>query len=607
MSTRRVMMSLMGAATLLALLLMWGLWDAMGPDGPSDAAIAARARRPAETAPQARPFAARRPINGDCAVDVHVRDPDGAPLAGVDVGVGAVAAGDTGAPSTPDAVQWEPAAERTDRDGDARLSGLPCEVLQVWAGFGAETRARVSIPVLPEARSAVELVLSPSGMVRVTVEDIHGTPAAGAHIVAVGADGETPVTGVVLDEQPGSWLVAIPTDAPITVQASLFESGPMAHGWYETEDTVEIATDELVGAPADGVLRELALVLDVDRVVQVRCLGMPDDSCAGVEPIQCTEPLLPLGMACPGGVVASCICPPGRAAVRGGGASVAVPPGATEVWLDLGFGGAITGRAVEDGEPTACTATVVRLPEGLEDLPRGGLLGRESRCDADGRFRLDGLVKGDWHVEVRHGPRTVRLPPVRINGEATDVGDVELWGGGSIEGVVEDGLTGEPIGHAPVVALRTVGPDERSTPAFGDTDAEGRFTIEGLPPGPWEVFTMTSPFRRTRVTVEDGLVTDGVRVRTAEATLLDDNGIALHSGKDGALRVESVDPDGAAAERGLRAGDAVVGVTLLGFDSTTLPAEFSEKMAEGLLGHWGGPGIGLVIERDGVLMDVELD
>jgi hypothetical protein len=30
-------------------------------------------------------------------------------------------------------------------------------------------------------------------------------------------------------------------------------------------------------------------------------------------------------------------------------------------------------------------------------------------------------------------------------------------------------------------------------------------------------------------------------------------------------------------------------------------------MAEGLLGHWGGPGIGLVIERDGVLMDVDLE
>lgn len=118
---------------------------------------------------------------------------------------------------------------------------------------------------------------------------------------------------------------------------------------------------------------------------------------------------------------------------------------------------------------------------------------------------------------------------------------------------------------------------------------------------------MTSPLRRTRVTVEDGLVTDGVEVRTAEATLLEDNGITLHTGEDGALRVDSVDPDGAAADNGLQPGDAVVGVTVLGFDSTALPAELSEKMVSGLLGHWGGPGIGLVIERDGVLMDVDLE
>ena len=46
---------------------------------------------------------------------------------------------------------------------------------------------------------------------------------------------------------------------------------------------------------------------------------------------------------------------------------------------------------------------------------------------------------------------------------------------------------------------------------------------------------------------------------------------------------------------------------VLGFDSTALPPELSEQLAAGLLGHWGGPGVDLVIEREGVLMEVELE
>ncbi len=531
---------------------------------------------------------------------MRVEDLEGAPLSGIRVGVQ-----DPMAEEQPDDLGW-----RTGAAGEATLDGLPCGPMQVWAGW--------SPSVAPVAQAVVELPrdaqttlrMAAQGLVRVRVEDLHGTPLDGAAIFTTVLDGDAPVGAQVWPdpERPGATYVALPVGIPSKVHVSSFERGPFRDDHHTEVVTVEIALADLALADEDGVVREILVALPIDRVVRVHCQGMPGDSCEGVGPILCTEPLLPLGADCNDAPTVTCICPSGVAAVRGGGSTARVEIGENEVWLDLSYGGAITGRMVEDGEPRSCQALAIRLPERLEDLPRGGLLGREQRCDADGRFTLSGLVPGDWHVELRQGDgRVVRTPPVRVRATPVDIGDIETWSGGGIEGVVLDGLTGDPIPHASVVAMRAVAATERSTPAFGDSDGDGRFSFEGLPPGTWEIFVMPSPFQRVAVGVEEGAITDGVEVRTAEATLLEDNGVELGMDAEGALVVETLDPEGPASRNGLRAGDRVVGVSVMGLDSTTLPPELSETLAAGLLGHWGGPGVDLVIDRDGVLMDVELE
>lgn len=613
MKLRRLAVGTLLAVLVLCAGLLASMWSVLSADGPTEAAQArARARPQVRAAAPAAPPPPRPAPEGGCAVRVVVSDLEGQPLEGVDVGFLQYAEPRDGDAPRVDIERW--AEARSDADGEARLSSLPCGLVGVWAGWGEGTSLRAEdwLTLLSGREPTVQLALLPSGLVRVRVVDLLGSPVPMASVLPVDTVGEA-VGGPYEVESPGVFRLAVPAGQPVELTASAYKGGPFTHESYAETVQVELSLDDLPRADEDGVVTEIEIELPIDRVVSVHCLGQPDDSCDGVEPIQCTEPLVPLGPGCStyNGQTA-CICPSGAAAVRGGGATVKVGPDDTEAWLDLSFGGAVTGRVVQDGQGVDCRAFVVRLPTGLEDLPRGGILAREADCDDDGRFLIEGVPPGDWLVEVRGKdvdgePLSAQADPVLVRDSLIDVGDIDLWSGGSIEGVVLDGLTGEPLSGPPVVALRRSETGGRSTPSFTNGGFDGSFRLDGLLPGTWDVFVVTSPFRRVPVVVEEGLLTDGVQVTTAEASVLDDNGFELGMAESGGLVVANVDPDGFAAENGLQKGDEVVGVTLMGFDSTVLPPEISATMAGGLLGHWGGPGVGLVIDRGGVLMDVDLE
>lgn len=540
---------------------------------------------------------------------VEVTDLGSAPLADVDVGFADPTSKRAAAPAGGES--W--ALDLTDEMGRARLEGLPCGETVLWAGWGERSplRAERELTLLAGREPTVSLSLKPGALVRVRVVDRLGSPVTMARVTERGGAG---VRSVFARWEPGVFVASVAVGQPTTLQVHAAEMGPLRQESHDEEVSVELTMEDVRGADEEGVAKEVVVELGIDRVVRVHCLGQPGDACTGIEPIQCTEPLVPLGAACETveGVTA-CICPPGAAAVRGGGATVRVAPGDRDAWLDLGFGGGVTGRVLADGQPVPCVASLVRMPSGLEDLPRGGILGREAPCDDNGRFVVEGVPPGDWYVEVRGADHeglaatpSAQAEPARVQEHVVDIGDIDLFGGGSIEGVALDGLTGEPLRHSPVMALRRPVDGGRSTPAFSSGDESGFFAFEGLVPGTWEVFVPSSPFRRVEVVVEDGLLTDGVEVTTAEASALQENGFSLGGSVDQGLVVEEVEPGGPADEAGLQAGDEVVGVTVLGLDSTVLPEALSGRLASGLLSHWGGPGVGLVVAREGVLMDVAL-
>ena len=107
------------------------------------------------------------------------------------------------------------------------------------------------------------------------------------------------------------------------------------------------------------------------------------------------------------------------------------------------------------------------------------------------------------------------------------------------------------------------------------------------------------------IEVEEGRVTTGIEIETSEATALEENGFELVE-ENGELLVSFVDPDGPAMLGGLEAGDVVEAVQVGGLDLDVLEGGDS-RLTRLLLGHWDGPGITLVVDRDGQEVEVPLE
>ena len=443
-------------------------------------------------------------------------------------------------------------------------------------------------------RPAVAYAASDTGIFEVAevhiygwIRDPDGVPVERARLAQ--ADESITVTG-------GRYEIWLP--------ASYRHLGVSAPGYYSS-------TLDLTESMRDSGEVEYDFVLSYSDDVTVYCAGLPGDSCVDML-LSCSTPLMPMGEAChqrAGQTV--CDCPDGEAAIRGGGRATLIGPEDVEAWLDFRDTGSITGRVLSSGVPvTACDVGLIRVPMGLEDVPRGLVIAQKARCSSDGRFVLPGLVSGDWELMVRveddyeDNSSRVLTPRRLAPGQHLDIGDVELWAGGGIEGVLYDGLTGRPTSGA-VMATRQAGSDERITPMGDDADSTGRFHMDGLPPGTWRVFSLLSPHDSVLVEVEEGAITDGVVIQTSDATALKTNGFSLTQ-EGGRLVVDTVSAHSPAGDAGLREGDVLVGVELAGFDLTGLEGG-DVDLARFVLGNWDGPGITLLVEQEGEPLEIPLD
>lgn len=468
----------------------------------------------------------------------------------------------------------------TDSAGVARFEALPCGVARVWTRHpGLPQARREGIDTLVEQR--VTLRFTDGVHIHGTVTNPSGAPIEGARVSAGAASDHT--------DDAGSYGLIVDPAKLSRVQASA-----PGHVSEAPRLRVDNTQEDVV----------LDIVLTPARTVTVHCAGLPDDDCGPVEPLFCTRTWLPLGEACRRTSPRTCVCPEGEAAIRGGGATVAVEPGQDTVWLDLRDRGTLTGHARLDGGPAPCTATAIRLPAGLEDIPGGMAAGGLATCDPTGHFAIPGLKPGRYLLTVRAAGLSHDVPQIDIAAGITDIGTVELGGGGRIEGVVLDGVTGDGAPGETVLAVASHN-DQLTGLGQAVSTTEGRFVIVGLEDGDYDVRLATRPLSTTPVTVSGG-ESDPIELTTGSAGLLDTHGFALETDDEGVLVVTDVDPDGSAADAGLEPGDRVVGVTVAGIDVGALFPDLADTVTDGVLDGWGGPGAGLVVERNGETIEVGL-
>ena len=529
-----------------------------------------------------------------CALRLRVEDPEGRPIEGAEVR----------SRELNDPLEEEPDPPllgETDQGGRLTVNDLDC-IEQMFI-VRAEDRAPARRMATPAAGGGEELlVVLPAGiLIHGVVRDEGGDPLPEASVRTDGA--------VVQVDSRGQYELRV-QGLPALLVAS-------ARGFHDSDEVIRPATADTGAAnPETPDELEQDFVLQQSHQVEVFCAGMEGDDC-GETLMHCTTPFTPFG----DGSCShdrnlrrtTCECPLGAAAVRGGGRAVLIEADDHEAWLDFRDASTLLGRVVLDGVPVAgCQVAALRVPVALEDLPRGVIGGRGVHCEEDGTFELQGLVAGDWELVIQgydqQGERAEHTDtPRRILSRRTiDLGTIELRAGGAIEGTLLDGLTGAPLAYKPVIALREAAREERTTPQGETTDIDGHFTFTGLPPGSWVLTYPLSPQERTRVVVEDGLITDGVVVHTSDATALETNGFSLAE-EEGELLVTEVDTEGPAALAGLEPGDRVTGVLLGGFDLSGVAQGREDQLMRAILGAWDGPGVTLVVDREGEEFEIPLE
>ena len=161
--------------------------------------------------------------------------------------------------------------------------------------------------------------------------------------------------------------------------------------------------------------------------------------------------------------------------------------------------GRVSGRVTVEGANTPVTgARIMLFPAGRAMGPMG--MPPQALTDQDGRFVLDKLAPGDYHVNTQKSGLATLTEPGRapiahvVAGQTVQI-DVRLQKGGVIAGRLLE-ASGEPMTEASVMAMRRINANPSGTaprlipaPIQGpqQTNDLGEFRIIGLAPGEYVV------------------------------------------------------------------------------------------------------------------------
>jgi hypothetical protein len=168
--------------------------------------------------------------------------------------------------------------------------------------------------------------------------------------------------------------------------------------------------------------------------------------------------------------------------------------------LDMPFEAAFHGRVVTAHRHVDLTQIAVLLYNDTHTVGRGAL------ADADGRFFIDQLHGGEYHIFVyaadagfadawvRDADGGYQLFSVDDETIMPSV-DIPLRPAVRVEGTVVD-ENGVPVANTAVILTDAVatGPAEQAETAhIAQTDGEGYYRVAGLPPGQWDIRALVDP------------------------------------------------------------------------------------------------------------------
>jgi hypothetical protein len=241
---------------------------------------------------------------------------------------------------------------------------------------------------------------------------------------------------------------------------------------------------------------------------------------------------------------------------------VGVEAGATDVELIVRPGGVLAGRVLHaDGTPATAFALQLERPR------RFGPARTLSIVDPDGRWEVRGLNAGAWELQAvaaDSGPSDrVRVDLPATPGARVEK-DIRLRTGRSLQGVVKDTNSQQPVGGARVAMESSPGEDSVLVRTGTFTGADGRFSLEGLPEAPVSVAVEADGYNRRIVTLPRGRTEVTVLLRPVgtdqtPATDLVGIGAVVNRNEDG-LVLGNLVASGGAAAAGLHPGDVVLRV-----------------------------------------------
>ncbi len=491
----------------------------------------------------------------------------------------------------PAAPPYEPSTEtRTDAAGAFAVLKVPSWPARVVADHepeGVVTSAELGR--VGEGTQDLTLVLT-AGVLRGVVSDGEGRPVEGATLTVAGVGPSGTVVRRATSDGAGAFVLhAVPGEATaLSGSAPGFKTAQVALTPSPAPERVAIL--RLVAAsPVPGE------VLDADgrpiRARVVACEGLPSE--------HTTSSGDDGGFSLPPSTIGCAVF----AQLAEHAPSEPVPAlEGRRLTLRLRAGGAIEG-AVVDARGVGVTAFEIGVEVFTAARGRGARRGRQSFEDARGAFRLERLMPGSYVLTATApGKALARSDVIEVTSGATTRGvRVVLQQGGTIVGRVTD-ETGAGLAGA---ELRFDGASSVfESQAVAQSDAAGRFRLEGAPAGPCTVRAEKEGFRTrflSGLRVESGAtLTQEITLRRADggaAIELGGIGATLQSGRDGVV-IASVYPNNPAQRAGLRAGDRV----------TRVDGESAEGMSiADVLQRLRGPAgttVGVSVLREGAPIDV---